>query len=164
MVSTCAVEEMARWLERADRPRSDRAIPVLPVMGTIAWHFRVGGPWRALRDDSPVWRTVYGWFRRWQDLGLFDRLVCDVARLQRRPAGRRLEPSLGIIDTQSVTCIPVHGPRRYNAAKKELRRKRVAMVDADGTWLAIGVVPNSTQERDTLPALDPGKAEWPHLR
>jgi len=42
--------------------------------------------------------------------------------------------------------------------------KRVALVDADGTWLAVAVVPASTQERDTLPALDAGKAEWPSLR
>lgn len=40
----------------------------------------------------------------------------------------------------------------------------MALVDADGTWLAIAVVPASTQERDTLPALDAGKAEWPSLR
>ena len=44
-----------------------------------------------------------------------------------------------------------------------LGRKRVALVDADGTWLAVAVVPASTQERDTLPALDAGKAEWPSL-
>ena len=30
--------------------------------------------------------------------------------------------------------------------------------------LAVAVVPASTQERDTLPALDTGKAEWPSLR
>jgi len=45
-----------------------------------------------------------------------------------------------------------------------LGRKRVALVDADGTWLALAVVPASTQERDTLPALDAGKAAWPSLR
>lgn len=45
-----------------------------------------------------------------------------------------------------------------------LGRKRVALVDADGTWLAIAVVPTATQERDTLPALDAGKAEWPSRR
>ncbi len=151
MVSTCAVEEMARWLERADPPHSEKATPVLPVVSAIAWHLRVGGPWRALPGDFPVWRTVYGWFRRWLDLGLFDRLLCDVARLRRRAAGRTPEPSLGIIDTQSVKCIPVRGPRGYDAAKKVLGRKRVALVDADGTWLAIAVVPASTQERDTLP-------------
>jgi hypothetical protein len=37
----------------------------------------------------------------------------------------------------------------------------VALVDADGTWLAIAVVPASVQDRDTLDALDPGKAAWP---
>ena len=43
-------------------------------------------------------------------------------------------------------------------------RKRVALVDADGTWLAVAVVPASVQERDTLAALDVGKAERPNLR
>ena len=48
--------------------------------------------------------------------------------------------------------------------KKVLGRKRVALVDADGTWLAVAVVPASVQDRDTLEALDPGKAAWPSLR
>jgi transposase len=164
MVSTCAVEEMARWLERADPPRSERATPALPVVSAIAWHLRAGGSWRALPRGFPAWRTVYGWFRKWLDLGLFDRLLCDVARLRRRAAGRKTEPRLGVIDTQSVKCIPVRGPRGYDAAKQVLGRKRVALVDADGTWLAVAVVPASVQERDTLPVLDTGKAEWPSLR
>ena len=155
---------MARWLERADPPRSERATPVLPVISAIAWHLRVGGPWRALPSDFPAWRTVYSWLRRWLELGLLDRVLCDVARLRRRAAGRKPEPSLGIIDTQSVKCIPVRGLRGYDAAKKVLGRKRVALVDADGTWLAIAVVPASTQERDTLPALDAGKEAWSSLR
>jgi putative transposase len=95
---------------------------------------------------------------------LFDRLLCDVARLRRQAAGRAPEPTLGIIDTQSVTCIPVRGPRGYDAGKKVLGRKRAALVDADGVWLGIAVVAADTQERDTLPALDAGKAEWPSLR
>ena len=110
MVSTCAVEELARWLERADPPRSEKATPVLLVVSAIAWLLRVGGPWRALPGGFPAWRTVYGWFRRWLALGLFDRLLCDVACLRRRAAGRKPEPSLGIIDAQSVKCIPV--PRK----------------------------------------------------
>ena len=58
MVSTCAVEELARWLERADPPRSEKATPVLPVISAIAWHLRVGGPWRALPGGFPAWQTV----------------------------------------------------------------------------------------------------------
>jgi transposase len=164
MVLSCAVEEMARWLERADPPRSGRATPILPVVSAIAWHLRVGGSWRALPCGFPAWRTVCGWFRRWLALGLFDRLPCDIARLRRRAAGRKAESSRGTIDTQTVKCIPVRGPRGCDAAKKVLGRKRVALVDAEGIWLAVAVVPASVQDRDCLDALTAGKQAWPSLR
>jgi putative transposase len=64
------------------------------VVGAIAWHLRVGGPWRALPAGWPPWRTVYGWFRRWLELGLFDALLREVGPSPvawcRRP---RAEPS-----------------------------------------------------------------------
>ena len=164
IVSGHSVAEIARWLERADPPRSAQRTPLLPVVGAIAWHLRVGGAWRALPAGWPPWRTVYGWFRRWLDRGLFDRILRAVARLRRRAAGRRSRPRLAIIDTQSVKCIPVRGPRGYDAAKKVLGRKRVALVDADGTWLAVAVVPANMQDRDCLDALTSGKQAWPSLR
>jgi putative transposase len=71
---------------------------------------------------------------------------------------------LGIIDTQTVKCIAVRGPRGYDPAKLTVGRKRVVLVDADGVWLAVATVPASVQERDTLPALDDGSAHWPSLR
>src|SRR5919199_6889663 len=164
IVSLNAVAQVVRWLERVDPPRSGRATPYMALVRAIAWHLRVGGSWRALPGTLPAWRTVYGWFRRWLDLGLFDRLLRDVARLRRQAAGRRSEPSRAIIDTQAVKCLPVRGPRGYDAAKRVLGRKRVALVDAEGHWLAVAVVPASVQDRDTLAALDVGKAAWPSLR
>jgi transposase len=155
---------MAHWLECADPPRSRTATPIRAVVRAIAWHLRVGGPWRALPCGMPHWRTVYGWFRRWLDLGLFDRLLCEIAQSRRRATGRRSLPCLAIIDTQTVKCIAVRGPRGYDAGKRVLGRKRVALVDADGTWLAVATVPASAQERDTLPALNDGTGAWPSLR
>jgi putative transposase len=99
MVSIYAEEEMARWLARADPPRSPAATPILAVVRAIAWHLRVGGPWRALPPSLPPgtaspffppgdrlrrWRTVYGWFRRWLDHGLLDASLCEIAKLRRR--------------------------------------------------------------------------------
>src|SRR3954451_15632590 len=81
--------------------------------------------------------TIYGWFRRWLDLGLFEILLREVARRRRRKAGRRRGPTLGVIDTQAVKCIGVRGPRGYDAAKGVVGRKRVALVDAEGHWLAV---------------------------
>jgi putative transposase len=164
IVSCGAEEGIARWLERADPPRSVAATPTLAVVWAIAWHLRVGGPWRALPSGLPRWRTVYGWFRRWLELGLFDRLLCEMAKLRRRAAGRRSTPRLAIIDTQTVKCIAVRGPRGYDAGKKVVGRKRVALVDADGIWRAVATVPASVQERDTLPALNDGMVAWPSLR
>ena len=164
MVSVRAMEEIAQWLEWADPPRSDRRTPVRPVVAALAWHLRVGGAWRALPAGFPAWRTVYGWFRHWLGLGLFDALLRGIARLRRRAAGRRPAPRLCILDTQAVKCISVRGPRGYDAGKKVWGRKRVALVDADGTWLAVAVVPAAVQDRDAPPALDEGKAAWPSLR
>jgi putative transposase len=164
MVTLDATGEVARWLEQADPPRSARRTPARPVVAALAWHLRVGGPWRALPDGFPPWRTVYGWFRRWLERGLFEALLREVAHRRRRAAGRGAGPSLGIIDTQAVKCLAVRGPRGYDAGKKVLGRKRVALVDAAGHLLAVAVVPASQQDRDTLPALDADMAAWPSLR
>src|SRR5215204_1619792 len=48
LVSGRSADEIAGWLGRADPPRSGRATPTRRVVGAIAWHLRVGGPWRAL--------------------------------------------------------------------------------------------------------------------
>jgi transposase len=154
MVTRESIEAMARWLERAAPPASDEATDYTRVVAGIAWHLRIGGGWRALPTAFPHWRTVYGWVRRWCEKGLFDQYMQEIARRRRRAAGRRPTPRLGIIGTQVVKCIPVRGPRGYDAGKQVLGRKRVARVDAEGNWLAVNV----------LPALDAGQAHWPSLR
>ena len=58
IVSLNAIGQVARWLERADPPRSGRATPYAAVVRAIAWHLRIGGPWRALPPGGPHWRTV----------------------------------------------------------------------------------------------------------
>ena len=118
IVSLHAVEQVARWLERVDPPRSGRATPYGAVVRAIAWHLRMGGAWRALPPGCPHWRTVYGWFRKWLEQGLFDRLLRDVARRRRRARGRRAKPRLSIIDTQAVKCIPVRGPEDMTPPRK----------------------------------------------
>src|SRR3954453_23441411 len=120
VVAACAVEELAAWLGGPDPPRSGRATPARRVAGAIAWHPRVGGPWRALPAGWPPWRTVYGWFRRWLDLGLLDVLLREGARRRRRKGGRRPGPTLAVVDTQAVKCIAVRRPRGYDAGKTVL--------------------------------------------
>ncbi|MHC2018739.1 transposase [Methylobacterium sp. CM6247] len=163
MVLQAGLDEVAGFLERADPPIRPDATAARHVLAGIAWHLRTGGGWRALPAGFPPWRTVYGRFRRWIEKGLFESLMRGLARRQRRRCGRRPDPRLAIIDTQSVKCIGVRGPRGYDGAKKLVGRKRVALVDAEGHVLALAVLPANVQDRDTLPALDAGKENWPSL-
>src|SRR3954468_7454886 len=43
IVSLNAVTQVARWVERANPPRSGRATPYGAVVRAIAWHLRIGG-------------------------------------------------------------------------------------------------------------------------
>ncbi len=143
-------------------------MPARQVVAAITWHLRVGGGWRALPAGFPPWRTVYGWFRRWIEKGVFEWLMWALPRRQRRRCGHRPQSRLVIIDTQSVKCIGVPGPRGYDAAKKLVGRKRVLMVDAEGHILGLSVVPANVQDCDVLPALETGlcagPAAWPGRR
>lgn len=158
------LDEVARFLERADLPSRQDATPVRRALAGITWHLRTGGGWRVLPAGFPPWRTVYGWFRRWIEKGLFEILMRALARRQRRCCGRRSEPRLAAIDTQSIKCIGVRGPRGYGGAKKLVGRKRVALVDAEKHVLVLAVVPANVQDRDTLLSLHDGKEQWPSLR
>ena len=166
IVSLNAVAEVARWLERVAPPRSGRATPYGAVVRAIAWHLRVGGPWRALPPGGPPWRTGIRMVSQMAGAGaVFDRLLGDVARRRRRAMGRRAKPRLSIIDTQSVKSIP-----RCTGHVGTMPLRRCSGASA-WPWLmpmAPGwpsrSSPASVQDRDTLEALDPGKAAWPSLR
>src|SRR4051812_50218744 len=88
IVSLNAVAEVARWLERVAPPRSGRATPYGAVVRAIAWHLRVGGPWRALPPGGPPRRPGYGGFRQWLGQGRFDPLLGGVGPPPRPAVGR----------------------------------------------------------------------------
>ena len=127
---------------------------------------RTGCQWRHLPPPPafPPWRTIYGYMRAFADAGVWEGIRHHLVVMLRERDGREPSPSAAIVDTQAVRCIAVRGPRGYDAAKGVVGRKRVALVDAEGHWLAVAVVPASVQDRDTLEALDAGKARWPTLR
>jgi hypothetical protein len=160
IVSWHAVRELAGWLERVDPPQS--ATPPNPARGA-GDHLALAGRWQLAVAPSGHAARAHGlWLVPALDgAGPVERMMRDWARLRRRAVGRKPNPRLAIIDTQTVKCLSVRGPRGFDAAKRTVGRQRVAMVDADGNWLAVAVVSASVQERDTLPALDQGKVAWP---
>jgi putative transposase len=90
--------------------------PLLPVRGEspatkhdlreivngIRYVLRSGCAWRLLPHDFPPWQTVYGYFRRWRNAGVYEQINTSLREQLRIQMGRNPTPSAGIIDSQSV--------------------------------------------------------------
>jgi transposase len=79
-----------------------REVDIREVLNAIFYRVENGVKWRNLPADFPAWQTVYGYFRLWVRLGIWESINQALVHQVRRSAGRVGEPSLGIIDSQSV--------------------------------------------------------------
>lgn len=79
-----------------------REVDLREVVNAILYRSDNGVKWRNLPGDFPAWQTVYGYFRLWVRMGVWESLNVALVEEVRRAAGRMEQPSLGIIDSQSV--------------------------------------------------------------
>ena len=79
-----------------------REIDFREITNAILYLVRAGCPWRLLPHDFPKWQTVYYYFRRWQKEGLWQKIHDTLRAEIRVQAGRNVEPSAAIADTQSI--------------------------------------------------------------
>jgi putative transposase len=107
-----------------------------------------GCSWRMLPHDFAPWQTVYGYFRRWRQQGIWQTTHDVLVLMLRLHAGKQTNPTAGIIDSQSVKVADQAGPRGFDAGKKINGRKRHVLVDTLGLILAVVVTPASVQDRD----------------
>lgn len=79
-----------------------RTVDLRAVVNAIFYRADNGTKWRALPREFPTWQTVYGYFRLWVKLGLWESVNTTFVRAVRDQEGRVADPSLAIIDSQSV--------------------------------------------------------------
>ncbi|MER5907711.1 IS5 family transposase [Streptomyces mirabilis] len=120
------------------------------IVDAIFYVVRTGCAWRQLPKDFAPWPTVYWYFTWWHDAGTVERLPDALRDRVRVADGRSVEPSAGLIDSQSVRTadtVPV-STRGFDAGKKVKGRKRFIVTDTLGLLLAVHVVAASIQDRD----------------
>jgi transposase len=132
---------------RGGRPEAHHRRDIIDAIRYVAHN---GCVWRALPCDFPPWRTVYGFYWRWNASGAITVLHDQLRTQVRLAAGRNPQPSAAIIDSQSVRAADTvpKASRGFDAAKKVNGRKRHLAVDTAGLLLAIVVTAASVQDRD----------------
>lgn len=82
-----------------------------------------GIKWRELPDCFPPWATVYTFYIRARNSGLWDEISAYLVGLARKFAGRDEMPTYGIIDSQSVKTVYSGEARGIDGGKKNKRKK-----------------------------------------
>jgi transposase len=135
VLSAWRFERRGRALDFGRPPRHD----LREIMNAILYVDRTGCQWACLPHDFPPHQSVYGYFARWQKDGVFAQLNGLLRELVRRREGKSPEPSVCVIDAQSVktsTSAPATS-QGVDASKKIVGRKRSIITDTLGLLSAV---------------------------
>ena len=72
------------------------------LLNGLLYIVRTGSQWRALPHDLPPWQTVYDFFRKLCRQGVWEEINAILRQGVRQQAGREPDPSVVILDSQSV--------------------------------------------------------------
>jgi len=100
----------------------------------------------------PAWQSVYYHFAKWRDEGIWKRINKRLRKRLRKRAGRKKNPSVGIVDSQAVKGT-VHTGNGYDSGKKVNGRKRHLLVDTLGLLLTVVVTKANVSDQSGLKQL-----------
>jgi putative transposase len=107
------------------------------VVNAILYVLRTGCQWAYLPHEYPNFNSVYYHYNKWCGLGTWERINTVLRERVRVEAGREAQPSVAILDSQSVKTTEVGGEHGFDGGKKVNGRKRHIVVDTMGNLLGV---------------------------
>ena len=140
----------------------NRKYELREIVNAILYLVKTGCQWRMLPGDFPQWTIVYYYFSVWKQNGMLEEIhECLVEKI-RKQRNKKEEPSIGIIDAQSVKSTLVSSQDKgFDAGKKIKGIKRHIIVDTLGLILAVVIQGASVQDRDgAISVIDKLTENW----
>jgi putative transposase len=140
-----------QFIEKILNDKRKRSHTLREIWNSILYLVKTGCQWRMLPCNFPYWSAVYYYFKKWKNSGIFEEVLDALNSRERKLHKRDIEPSVGIIDSQSVkaahTCKQEIG---YDAGKKINGRKRHIVTDTLGCLLLVLVHGANIQDRNGI--------------
>lgn len=144
------VQPLLPGRNRLGRPRQ---VELRRVWDAIQYIAAAGCAWSLLPRDFPPVSTVRYYFYRWRDDGLLAEINRALVAQARHAAGREVQPTGGVIDSQSVKTSENTSLSGYDAGKRIKGRKRHIITDTCGNLIACVVHSAGVQDRDGAPGV-----------
>lgn len=109
------------------------------VWNAISYLVKTGCQWRMLPVNFPKWQLVYYYYKKWSDDDCYDLLLEKIRGKIRVKMGQKSEPSIGIMDSQSVRWGNNKSLNGIDGNKKVKGIKRHTIVDKNGFLIAVMV-------------------------
>lgn len=88
------------------------------LVNAVLYITKTGVPWEYLPHDYPPYSTVWSFFRRARESGIWEKIMDALVRKTRIKAGRNESPTYGIIDSQSTKTVGASEERGIDGGKK----------------------------------------------
>lgn len=110
--------EVEPHLSRKAPTGRPRTVDLRRVLNAIRYKNRTGCQWDSLPEDFPAKSTVFDYYQKWSEDGTLIRLNDELRERVRGQIGREPEPSIAIVDSQSVKTTEAGGDSGFDAGKK----------------------------------------------
>ena len=144
---------LSKLLPESKSGKGKRGRPALNlrlVIDAILYVVKTGCQWRMLPHEFGNWNSIYYYFKRFRQNGVWHEVEAALTKLERKRQERNPEPSAACADSQSVKTVTQGIDVGFDGGKKIDGRKRHLLVDSLGLILSVFVTAANFSERKGL--------------